>query len=115
MHREELQYKMLEFTVWDYDRFKANDFLGQVTIDLKGKYKTKNSFFFRILLFVEGNVIDDKPHWYRLQALRSREEATNRGSSPGLFKMTSVDSPGPSTLTLNKNPVSMQSRVNQRK
>lgn len=36
MHREELQYKMLEFTVWDYDRFKANDFLGQVTIDLKG-------------------------------------------------------------------------------
>ena len=36
MHREELQYKMLEFTVWDYDRFKANDFLGQVTINLKG-------------------------------------------------------------------------------
>ena len=36
MHREELQYKMLEFTVWDYDRFKANDFIGQVTIDLKG-------------------------------------------------------------------------------
>jgi Ca2+-dependent lipid-binding protein len=36
MHREELQYKMLEFTLWDYDRFKANDFLGQVTIDLKG-------------------------------------------------------------------------------
>jgi protein piccolo len=36
VHREELQNKMLEFTVWDYDRFKANDFLGQVTIDLKG-------------------------------------------------------------------------------
>jgi protein piccolo len=36
MHREELQYKMLEFTVWDYDRFKANDFIGQITIDLKG-------------------------------------------------------------------------------
>ncbi len=39
MHREELQYKKLEITVWDYDRFKANDFLGQVTIDLKGKIK----------------------------------------------------------------------------
>lgn len=36
MHREELQYKMLEFTLWDYDRFKSNDFIGQVTIDLKG-------------------------------------------------------------------------------
>ena len=37
MHREELQYKMLEFTVWHYDRFKANDFIGQITIDLKGR------------------------------------------------------------------------------
>jgi Ca2+-dependent lipid-binding protein len=49
MHREELQYKKLEITVWDYDRFKANDFLGQVTIDLKGNIKKKkrkfNSFF----------------------------------------------------------------------
>jgi Ca2+-dependent lipid-binding protein len=38
MHREEVQYKKLEITVWDFDRFKANDFLGQVTIDLKGKF-----------------------------------------------------------------------------
>lgn len=98
MHREELQYKKLEFTLWDYDRFKANDFLGQVTIDLK-----------------DSKVIDDKPHWYRLEALRSREEAANRGSSPRLFKMTSVDSSASSTTTLNKNSVNMQSRVNQRK
>ena len=46
MHREELQYKMLEFTVWDYDRFKANDFLGQVTIDLKGKRVCSSSTIF---------------------------------------------------------------------
>ncbi|CAF0865041.1 unnamed protein product [Rotaria sordida] len=98
IHREELQYKTLEFTVWDYDRFKANDFLGQVTIDLK-----------------DANVIDDKPHWYRLQALRSREEATNRGSSPRLFKMTSVDSTASSPSTSNKNIVNMQPLVNQRK
>ncbi len=60
-------------------------------------------------------MIDDKPHWYRLQALRSREEATNRGSSPRLFKMTSVDSTASSSLTLNKTNVNTQSRVNQRK
>jgi len=41
MHREELQYKKLEITVWDYDRFKANDFLGQVTIDLKSNIKKR--------------------------------------------------------------------------
>jgi len=69
-------------------------------------------FFFK---FIDANVIDDKPHWYRLQALRSREEATNRGSSPRLFNTTSVDSTVASTLTLNKNTINMQSRINQRK
>ncbi len=66
-------------------------------------------------MFIDAHVIDDKPHWYRLQALRSREEATNRGSSPRLFQMTSVDSTAASTSTLNKNTVNIQSRVNQRK
>ena len=59
-------------------------------------------------------MIDDKPHWYRLQALRAREEVSNRGSSPGLYKMTSVDSTASSTLTLNRNTINMQPRVNQR-
>ncbi|CAF0755721.1 unnamed protein product [Adineta steineri] len=99
MHREELQYKMLEFTLWDYDRFKANDFIGQITIDLK-----------------DAKVIDDKPHWYRLQALRSREEATNRGSSPRLSKMTSVDSTVSSSSSIaNKNNVNVQSKGSIRK
>ncbi|UJR21205.1 hypothetical protein I4U23_024302 [Adineta vaga] len=97
IHREEIQYKKLEFTVWDYDRFKANDFIGQVTIDLKNP-----------------NVIDDKPHWYRLQALRSREETTNRGSSPRLFKMVSIDSSASSLSAGNKNSVHIQPpRFNQ--
>ena len=39
VYREELQYKKLEFTVWDYDRFISNDFLGQVIIDLKSNMK----------------------------------------------------------------------------
>ena len=63
------------------------------------------------IVYVDARVIDDKPHWYRLQALRSREEATNRGSSPRLCQMASVDS----TSTLNKTAVNTQSSVNQRK
>ncbi|XP_063438863.1 uncharacterized protein LOC134719876 isoform X1 [Mytilus trossulus] len=50
LHREELQNKMLEITVWDYDRFKTNDFLGEVIIDLS----------------VNG-VMDNMPHWYLLR------------------------------------------------
>jgi len=37
VHYEELRNKTLEVTVWDYDRFKANDFLGEVVIDFSGK------------------------------------------------------------------------------
>ena len=36
VHIEELRNKTLEVTVWDYDRFKANDFLGEVVIDFSG-------------------------------------------------------------------------------
>lgn len=111
MHREELQYKKLEFTVWDYDRFKANDFLGQVIIDLKSNTRASlERDDDRLRAVSDPDVIDDRPHWYRLQALRSREEAANRGSSPRLFKMVSVDSAASSTSTLNKH--SVQARVN---
>ena len=35
--RGELQNKVLEITVWDYDRFKANDFLGELVLELSGR------------------------------------------------------------------------------
>ena len=38
LSRDDIKNKILEITVWDYDRFKPNDFLGQVVIDLNGKY-----------------------------------------------------------------------------
>lgn len=41
LHRDELKTKTLEFTVWDYDRFKSNDFLGLLTIDLNSKLNFK--------------------------------------------------------------------------
>jgi Ca2+-dependent lipid-binding protein len=37
IHREEVKNKSLELTIWDWDRFKSNDFLGMVVIDLNGK------------------------------------------------------------------------------
>lgn len=40
--RLELQNKVLEITVWDYDRFKANDFLGELIIELRGEYDMRS-------------------------------------------------------------------------
>lgn len=116
VHHEELQNKKLEFTVWDYDRFKSNDFLGQVTIDLKSKFKKiEFSTILNSSLCLDPNVIDDKPHWYRLQALRSREEMANRGSSPRLNNLTSGDSTNSSTTTINKVTVNTPTRTSQQK
>lgn len=67
------------------------------------------------LFQLDAQIIDDKAHWYRLQALRSRDETGNRGSSPRLSQMASMDSTAASTTTLNKNTLNMQSRGNHRK
>ncbi|XP_071081619.1 uncharacterized protein [Haliotis cracherodii] len=48
--RGELLNKVLEITLWDYDRFKTNDFLGELILELS-----------------EEGFLDNKPHWYPLR------------------------------------------------
>lgn len=49
LRRADLNHRFLEVSVWDYVRYGANDFLGEVTLDL-------------------GNhPLDDEPEWYILQ------------------------------------------------
>ena len=52
----ELPFKTMEFTVWNYDRFKPNDFLGEVIIDL-----------------AESPVLDGKPRWFKLHRQGGRQ------------------------------------------
>ncbi|XP_073508423.1 protein piccolo isoform X2 [Phyllobates terribilis] len=47
---EQLKKKTLEVTVWDYDRFSSNDFLGEVLIDLSN-----------------ASYLDNMPRWYPLK------------------------------------------------
>uniref|UniRef100_A0AAY4BV53 Uncharacterized protein n=1 Tax=Denticeps clupeoides TaxID=299321 RepID=A0AAY4BV53_9TELE len=42
IHLEQLKRKTLEVTVWDYDRYSSNDFLGEVLIDLSNTTQLDN-------------------------------------------------------------------------
>ena len=43
IERDELRNRKLEITVWDFDRFKPNDFLGQIVFDLAGRWPLNRS------------------------------------------------------------------------
>ncbi|CAD7093853.1 unnamed protein product [Hermetia illucens] len=49
LRRADLVNRLLEITAWDYVRYGANDFLGEVLIDLG------------------SHILDDEPEWYNLQ------------------------------------------------
>lgn len=44
LNRSHLFSSYLEFTVWDYDRFESNEFLGQVVLSLSGTVQKITSF-----------------------------------------------------------------------
>uniref|UniRef100_G3T339 Piccolo presynaptic cytomatrix protein n=1 Tax=Loxodonta africana TaxID=9785 RepID=G3T339_LOXAF len=58
---EQLKKKTLEVTVWDYDRFSSNDFLGEVLIDLSST-----------------SHLDNTPRWY---PLKEQTESIDHGKS----------------------------------
>ncbi|GAA47478.1 protein piccolo [Clonorchis sinensis] len=47
-----LKRRVLEVTVWDFDRLKTNDFMGQALINLGDK-----------------QLLDGRPHWYPLHKM----------------------------------------------
>ncbi|XP_077329505.1 protein piccolo isoform X1 [Lithobates pipiens] len=72
---EQLMKKTLEVTVWDYDRFSSNDFLGEVLIDLS------NAAF-----------LDNMPRWY---PLKEQSESIDHAKHSG---QSSQQSPKPSVI-----------------
>ncbi|XP_041036526.1 protein piccolo-like [Carcharodon carcharias] len=73
---EQLKKKTLEVTVWDYDRFSSNDFLGEVLIDL-----SNNSHF------------DNTLKWYSL-----KDQAENIDHAKSHSGQSSQQSPKPSVI-----------------
>ncbi|KAM9311751.1 protein piccolo [Gastrophryne carolinensis] len=72
---EQIKKKTLEVTVWDYDRFSSNDFLGEVLIDLS------NAAF-----------LDNMPRWYPLKEQSESIDQTKHSSQ------SNQQSPKPSVI-----------------
>ncbi|KAJ8374009.1 hypothetical protein SKAU_G00045890 [Synaphobranchus kaupii] len=77
IHLEQLKKKTLEVTVWDYDRFSSNDFLGEVLIDLSNTTQ-----------------LDNTPRWFPLK--EQNEGTTDHGTSRS--GSGSQQSPKPSVI-----------------
>ncbi|KAM6306850.1 protein piccolo-like [Podargus strigoides] len=73
---DQLKKKTLEVTVWDYDRFSSNDFLGEVLIELSGVSQ-----------------LDNTPRWH---PLKEQSENTDHGKSHS--GQSSQQSPKPSVI-----------------
>ncbi|NXY40327.1 PCLO protein, partial [Ceuthmochares aereus] len=73
---EQLKKKTLEVTVWDYDRFSSNDFLGEVLIELSSISQ-----------------LDNAPRWY---PLKEQSENVDHGKSHS--GQSSQQSPKPSVI-----------------
>ncbi|XP_052007863.1 protein piccolo [Xyrauchen texanus] len=67
IHLEQLKKKTLEVTVWDYDRYSSNDFLGEVLIDLSNTAQ-----------------LDNTPRWHPLkEQSESIHHGRGHGGQPG--------------------------------
>uniref|UniRef100_A0A8C1IRR7 Piccolo presynaptic cytomatrix protein b n=1 Tax=Cyprinus carpio TaxID=7962 RepID=A0A8C1IRR7_CYPCA len=64
IHLEQLKKKTLEVTVWDYDRYSSNDFLGEVLIELSNTAQ-----------------LDNTPRWHPLK--EQSESSGGQGGQPG--------------------------------
>ncbi|EHH52380.1 hypothetical protein EGM_12811 [Macaca fascicularis] len=74
---EQLKKKTLEVTVWDYDRFSSNDFLGE----------------FKIRMSYDTSHLDNTPRWY---PLKEQTESIDHGKSHS--SQSSQQSPKPSVI-----------------
>ncbi|XP_043944291.1 protein piccolo isoform X2 [Protopterus annectens] len=105
---EQLKKKTLEVTVWDYDRFSSNDFLGEVLIDLSNTTNIDNTMRWYPLKEQSDTIEHGRSH-----SGQSREQSPKtsviKSRSHGIFPDPSKDMQVPTIEKSHSSPGSSKS------
>ncbi|XP_009999554.1 PREDICTED: protein piccolo [Chaetura pelagica] len=105
---EQLKKKTLEVTVWDYDRFSSNDFLGEVLIELSSVSQLDNTPRWYPLKEQSENTDHGKPHSGQ-SSQQSPKPSVIKSRSHGIFPDPSKDMQVPTIEKSHSSPGSSKS------
>ncbi|KAF1485677.1 Protein piccolo, partial [Pygoscelis antarcticus] len=105
---EQLKKKTLEVTVWDYDRFSSNDFLGEVLIELSSVSQLDNTPRWYLLKEQSENIDHGKSHSGQ-SSQQSPKPSVIKSRSHGIFPDPSKDMQVPTIEKSHSSPGSSKS------
>ncbi|KAJ7329489.1 hypothetical protein JRQ81_015663, partial [Phrynocephalus forsythii] len=105
---EQLKKKTLEVTVWDYDRFSSNDFLGEVLIELSSPSQLDNTPRWYTLKEQSESIDHGKPHSGQ-SSQQCPKPSVIKSRSHGIFPDPSKDMQMPTIEKSHSSPGSSKS------
>ncbi|KAK1169100.1 protein piccolo [Acipenser oxyrinchus oxyrinchus] len=108
IHMEQLKKKTLEVTVWDYDRFSSNDFLGEVLIDLSNTSHLDNAHRWYPLKEQSDSIEHGRSHSGQ-SSQQSPKPSVSKSRSHGIFPDPSKDMQVPTIEKSHSSPGSSKS------
>ncbi|XP_058841853.1 protein piccolo-like isoform X5 [Acipenser ruthenus] len=108
IHMEQLKKKTLEVTVWDYDRFSSNDFLGEVLIDLSNTSHLDSTHRWYPLKEQSESIDHGKSHSGQ-SSQQSPKPSVSKSRSHGIFPDPSKDMQVPTIEKSHSSPGSSKS------
>ncbi|MGH0149882.1 UNVERIFIED_CONTAM: hypothetical protein FKN15_016279 [Acipenser sinensis] len=105
---EQLKKKTLEVTVWDYDRFSSNDFLGEVLIDLSNTSHLDNAHRWYPLKEQSDSIEQGRSHSGQ-SSQQSPKPSVSKSRSHGIFTDPSKDMQVPTIEKSHSSPGSSKS------
>uniref|UniRef100_A0AAR2L7U3 Protein piccolo n=1 Tax=Pygocentrus nattereri TaxID=42514 RepID=A0AAR2L7U3_PYGNA len=109
IHLEQLKRKTLEVTVWDYDRYSTNDFLGEVLIDLSNTAQLDNMPRWHPLKEQSESIHHSRGHPPQGGSEQSPKTSVIKSRSHGIFPDPAKDTQVPTIEKSHSSPGSSKS------